>query len=490
MDALTKAISKLNLKLPEGFRIEASKTEHIPGKMFIGGLSRNTSKEALFDYLSQYGKIIDFTIKTHPETGVSRGFGFVLFEDKAAVERVLQVKEHQVEGRKFELRKAQAMELKFPPRKVFVGGVNPKTPEDKIRQYFGTFGEIEHIELPVCPKTNKRRSFCFITYTDEIPVRKLLETRFHLLGSRPCEVKIAVVNEIPKMPLRRGRDIPFPKLDNASGGGEPPTKPNAPGAGGVNQSVCGACGVDPNAHGVIRVDSNAYGAVTVDQNASGAIAVDQNASGAIAVDQNASGAIAVDQNASGAIAVDQNASGAIAVDPNACGAIRVNPNVYGAVAVDPNVYGAVAVNPNVYGAVAVNPNVYGAVAVNPNVYGAVAVDPNVYGAVAVDPNVYGAFRVNRGVYRASGDMGNPSMVLAPVHISPCNQGYNYSDQAYGPFYNAYSNQPIFNSYNGREHFVGCNYGTQPIGTALANYNVQLNQVPVFSTGYQGIYQPF
>nr|KAF6360108.1 hypothetical protein mMyoMyo1_011066 [Myotis myotis] len=630
MDALTKAVSKLNLKLPQGFRIEASKTEHMDGKMFIGGLSRNTSKEALFDYLSQYGEIIDFTIKTHPETGVSRGFGFVLFKDKAAVEKVLQVKEHQVEGRKFELRKAQAMELKFPPRKVFVGGVNPKMPEDKIRQYFGTFGAIEHIELPVCPKTNERRSFCFITYTDEVPVRKLLETRFHLLGSRPCEVKIAVVNEIPKMPLRRGRDVLFPKLDNASGGVEPPTKPNAPGAGGVNQSVCGACGVDPNAHGAcgvdpnahgacgvdpnahgacgvdpnaggaVRVDSNAYGAVKVDQNASGAIAVDPNAGGAVRVDSNAYGAVKVDHNASGAIAVDpnacgavrvdsntygavkvdqnasgaiavdpnacgairvnpnvygavrvdqnasgaitvdpnacgairvntnvygavrvdQNASGAIAVDPNACGAIRVNPNVYGAVAVNPNVYGAVrvdqnasgaiavdpnacgairvnpnvygavAVNPNVYGAVAVNPNVYGAVAVNPNVYGAVAVDPNVYGAVAVNPNVYGDFRVNRGVYRASGDVGNPTMVLAPVHISPCNQGCNYSDQAYGPFYNAYSNQPIFNSYNGGEHFVGCDYGTQPIGTALANYNVQLNQVPVFSTGYQGIYQPF
>lgn len=81
------------LKTPKGFRIEASKTEHISGKMFIGGLSRNTSKEALFDDLSQYGKIIDFTIKTHPETGVSRGFGFVLFEDKEAVEKVLQVKE-------------------------------------------------------------------------------------------------------------------------------------------------------------------------------------------------------------------------------------------------------------------------------------------------------------------------------------------------------------------------------------------------------------
>lgn len=376
MDALDKAISKLNLKLPEGFRIEASKTEHIPGKMFIGGLSRNTSKEALFNYLSQYGDIIDFTIKTHPETGVSRGFGFVLFEDNEAVEKVLHVKEHQVEGRIFELRKAQAMELKFPPRKVFVGGVNPKTSEDKIRQYFGTFGAIEHIEMPVCPKTNGRRSFCFITYNDEVPVRKLLETRYHLLGYRRCEVKIAVENEIPKMSLR-GRDIPFSKLDNALGGEEPPTGPNAPRAGGINPSGGWTCGVDPNAHR--------------------------------------------------AISVHPIARGVMSVHPNSCGAITVNPNVYG--------------------------------------------------AVAVHPNVYEACRVNPSVYRVSGDVGNPTTVLAPVHISPCNHGFNYSDQAYGSFYNVSSNQPIFNSYGSGQHFVGCDYGTQPMGTALANYTVQLNQAP-------------
>ena len=60
--------------------------------MFIGGLSHKSSKEALFEYLSQYGEIIHFTIKTHSETGVSRGFRFVLFKDSAAIDKVLQVK--------------------------------------------------------------------------------------------------------------------------------------------------------------------------------------------------------------------------------------------------------------------------------------------------------------------------------------------------------------------------------------------------------------
>lgn len=43
--------------------------------------------------------------------------------------------------------------------------------------------QIENIELPMDTKTNERRGFCFITYTDEEPVKKLLESRYHQIGS-------------------------------------------------------------------------------------------------------------------------------------------------------------------------------------------------------------------------------------------------------------------------------------------------------------------
>ncbi|ELV11328.1 Heterogeneous nuclear ribonucleoprotein D-like protein [Tupaia chinensis] len=211
MDAISIALSRLSEvnRLPEGFRIEASKTQDDASKMFIGGLSRDTSKEMLIQYLSQFGEILDFTIKMDPDTGLSRGFGFVLFKDSAAVERALRVKEHKLEGKKIELKRAKALEIRFPPRKVFVGGLNPRMSEEKIREYFGTFGEISNIELPVSPGTNVRRAFCFITYTDERPVRKLLETRYHLIGSGRCEIKIALPKESWRPQRRGGRDVPF-----------------------------------------------------------------------------------------------------------------------------------------------------------------------------------------------------------------------------------------------------------------------------------------
>ncbi|EFB12903.1 hypothetical protein PANDA_020938, partial [Ailuropoda melanoleuca] len=77
------------------------------------------------------------------------------------------------------------------PQKVFVGGLSPDTSEEQIKEYFGTFAEIENIELLKDTKTNERRGFCFITYKDKEPVKKMLESRYHQIVSGKCEIKVA-----------------------------------------------------------------------------------------------------------------------------------------------------------------------------------------------------------------------------------------------------------------------------------------------------------
>nr|XP_048715644.1 heterogeneous nuclear ribonucleoprotein A/B isoform X1 [Caretta caretta]XP_048715645.1 heterogeneous nuclear ribonucleoprotein A/B isoform X1 [Caretta caretta]XP_048715646.1 heterogeneous nuclear ribonucleoprotein A/B isoform X1 [Caretta caretta]XP_048715647.1 heterogeneous nuclear ribonucleoprotein A/B isoform X1 [Caretta caretta] len=179
----------------EGDQINASKNEEDAGKMFVGGLSWDTSKKDLKDYFTKFGEVADCTIKMDPNTGRSRGFGFILFKEAGSVDKVLEQKEHRLDGRLIDPKKAMAMK-KDPVKKIFVGGLNPEATEEKIREYFGEFGEIEAIELPMDPKTNKRRGFVFITFKEEDPVKKILEKKFHNVSGSKCEIKVAQPKEV------------------------------------------------------------------------------------------------------------------------------------------------------------------------------------------------------------------------------------------------------------------------------------------------------
>lgn len=51
-------------------------------------------------------------------------------------------KEHKLNGKVIDPKKAKAMKGKEPVKKIFVGGLSPDTPEEKVREYFGAFGEV------------------------------------------------------------------------------------------------------------------------------------------------------------------------------------------------------------------------------------------------------------------------------------------------------------------------------------------------------------
>uniref|UniRef100_A0A8C2VHI5 RRM domain-containing protein n=1 Tax=Chinchilla lanigera TaxID=34839 RepID=A0A8C2VHI5_CHILA len=166
-----------NEEFAEGSKINPSKNQQDDGKMFIGGLSCDKSKKDLTEYLFRFEEVVDYSV-----TGRSRGFGFMLFKDAASHDKVLELKEHKLDGKSTDPKRAKTLKGKEPPKGVFVSGL--------------TFEEIENIELPMDTKTNERRGFCFITYTDEEPVKKLLESKYHHTGSGKCEIKGAQPKEV------------------------------------------------------------------------------------------------------------------------------------------------------------------------------------------------------------------------------------------------------------------------------------------------------
>jgi heterogeneous nuclear ribonucleoprotein A/B/D len=134
-------------------------------KIFVGGLTWDTTKEHLIEYFSKFGKIEDVNIKIDLNTGRSRGFGFILFESKEVADKILNIKEHIINGKPIDPKPAkhksaqeQQQQLQQQQqqqqqqsstsstnpvlKKIFVGGLDPSVPESDIRDYFSKYGRV------------------------------------------------------------------------------------------------------------------------------------------------------------------------------------------------------------------------------------------------------------------------------------------------------------------------------------------------------------
>ncbi|CAK8568874.1 unnamed protein product [Lathyrus sativus] len=57
-----------------------------PGKIFIGGLAKDTTLETFVKYFERYGEITDSVIMKDRHTGRPRGFGFITYADPSVVD--------------------------------------------------------------------------------------------------------------------------------------------------------------------------------------------------------------------------------------------------------------------------------------------------------------------------------------------------------------------------------------------------------------------
>ena len=68
------------------------------GKLFIGGISWETTEEKLKEYFENYGDVVQIVVMRDKTTGRPRGFGFVVFSNPSILDRVLQDK-HTIDAR-------------------------------------------------------------------------------------------------------------------------------------------------------------------------------------------------------------------------------------------------------------------------------------------------------------------------------------------------------------------------------------------------------
>jgi len=172
-----------------GGAINASKNDDDERKIFVGGLSWETTVKDMKDYFGKFGDVADATLKTDPTSGRSRGFGFVMFSSSDSVKKVLEEKSHMLHGRNIDPKRAKARGGREPVLKVFVGGIDPAIPEEEIKAHFSQFGAVTDIDLPFDKQKNQRRAFCFVTFESEAVVDEVCKNPKQTIGIKESVVQ-------------------------------------------------------------------------------------------------------------------------------------------------------------------------------------------------------------------------------------------------------------------------------------------------------------
>jgi len=193
--------------------IDSKDVEHTNGveeiddklrKLFVGGLSEDTTEDSSKEYFSKFGEVENINILRYDD-GKSRKFGFVTYASDDAAKSCLEekkMKSHKLDEKDIEVKRAMPRGNKdrnasLKTHKIFVGGLDTDVDEDTIKSYFeDTFGatvtKVDFIkEKKQEGKEQKRRRFCFLTLDDTDLVDELCIRHFHEVAGTRVEVKKA-----------------------------------------------------------------------------------------------------------------------------------------------------------------------------------------------------------------------------------------------------------------------------------------------------------
>ena len=194
-------------------------------KLFIGGISPETSEQDLQAYFCSYGRLTGYKIVYDKHTGVSKGYGFITCETKRMHDKILEKKKHLVCGRIVDVNHALERDCSIPEdilnkgfRKLFIGGLLSSVGDDLLFAYFSRFGRVLNAYVIYDPRTRESKSsldsldFGYVEFDRVEVALEVLRNHSHsLLGKKmtlePHKHGLRTLNSSTSIHLGRGQTL-------------------------------------------------------------------------------------------------------------------------------------------------------------------------------------------------------------------------------------------------------------------------------------------
>ncbi|XP_077213018.1 UBP1-associated protein 2B-like [Tasmannia lanceolata] len=155
-------------------------------KIFVHGLGWDTTRETLVSVFEPFGEIEDINVVIDKNTGRAKGYGFVLFKTRVSAAKALKQPQKKIKNRVASCQLASVGPVPLNQnydtagRKIYVSNVHSDADSDKLRAFFGKFGEIETGPIGYDLLSGKSRGFALFVYKTLEGAKKVLEEPYKM----------------------------------------------------------------------------------------------------------------------------------------------------------------------------------------------------------------------------------------------------------------------------------------------------------------------
>jgi polyadenylate-binding protein len=139
------------------------------GNIFIKNLDTTIGHKELYDHFSEFGNILSCKVALS-ETGGSKGYGFVHFENEKAAQLAIEKVNNTKIGNKevyvgfFISRKTRVQQVEQSWTNVYVKDIDPEISEEEFKHLFEKFGPVNSSLIKRDEKTGLSTGFGFINF--------------------------------------------------------------------------------------------------------------------------------------------------------------------------------------------------------------------------------------------------------------------------------------------------------------------------------------